>query len=55
MKLFPRDCWDRNCEHFHVVDMSIDDLVCACDVKQMECDACDEDFCYDVCPLQEDA
>lgn len=54
MSRFPRDCWDKKCKHFHVMDMSIDDLVCACDVLQRECDACDEDFCFLRCPLAEE-
>ena len=41
---FPKDCWDKKCEHFHTWDMSVDDLVCACDILQLECDACDEDY-----------
>lgn len=51
MSRFPKDCWDKNCKHFHVTDMSIDDLLCACDVNGMECDACDEDFSIVRCPL----
>lgn len=54
MSRFPKDCWDKNCEHFHVTDMSIDDLLCACDVLKMECDACDEDFCFVLCPLADE-
>lgn len=53
MSRFPKDCWDKNCEHFHVADMSVDDLLCACDVNGMECDACDEDFCILSCPMEE--
>ena len=53
---FPKDCWNKKCPHFHTVDMSIDDLVCACDVLHMECDAVDEDYCFLLCPLpKEDA
>lgn len=51
MNRFPKDCWGKNCPHFHTVDMSIDDLLCACDILQAECDACDEDFCFLICPL----
>ena len=47
----PEDCWGKNCPHFHTVDMSIVDLLCACDILQKECDACDEDFCFLLCPL----
>ena len=47
---FPNDCWDKQCEHFHTEDMSVDDLVCACDLLKTECDACDGDFCYLQCP-----
>ena len=50
---FPKDCWDKNCEHFHTTDMSVGDLLCACDVRGYECDACDEGFCYLRCPLEE--
>ena len=41
MDRFPKDCWTKDCQHFHVWDMSIDDLCCACD----------EDYCYLTCPL----
>ena len=54
LSLFPRDCWNEDCEHFHVWDMSIDDLCCACDLLQVECDACDEMLCYHVCPKLKD-
>ena len=54
MSRFPKDCWDKNCEHFHVTDMSVDDLLCACDVLHEECDACDEDFSFARCPLAEE-
>lgn len=53
MSRFPKDCWDKNCEHFHYWDMSVDDFCCACDILQRECDACDEDYCYLRCPLEE--
>ena len=55
MNRFPKDCWDKNCEHFHVADMSVDDLLCSCDVLGHECDACDEDCCHLRCPLAEKA
>lgn len=51
MNRFPKDCWEKNCPHFHTVDMSIDALLCACDILQVKCDACDEDFCFLICPL----
>ena len=54
MSRFPKDCWDKKCEHFHVWDMSVDDLCCACDLLHTECDACDEDFCFLRCPLAEE-
>lgn len=44
---------EKDCPHFHTVDMSIDDLLCSCDVNGMECDACDEDFCFLRCPKGE--
>lgn len=50
MNRFPKDCWEKNCPHFHTVDMSIDDLFCACDILQVKCDACDEEFCFLICP-----
>ena len=55
MSRFPKDCWNKQCEHFHVIDMSVDDLLCACDLlDKQECDACDEDYCFLTCPLEED-
>lgn len=53
MNRFPKDCWDKKCDHFHVLDMSVDDLLCWCDVLKVQCDACDEDFCFLLCPLPE--
>lgn len=53
MRRFPKDCLDKKCEHFHCWDMSVDDFCCACDILQRECDACDEDFSYVRCPLEE--
>ena len=53
MDRFPKDCWDKKCKHFHVTDLSVDDLLCACDVLGYECDACDEDYCHLCCPLAE--
>jgi len=53
MGRFPKDCWNKNCEHFHVWDMSVDDLCCACDLLKRECDACDEDYSFLICPLEE--
>lgn len=49
---FPKDCWEKKCTHFHVHDMSIDDLCCFCDLLNAQCDACDEDFCYLHCPKE---
>ena len=51
---FPRDCWNKDCLHFHVRDMSIDDLECRCDVLNMKVDACDELFSFILCPLKGD-
>ncbi len=48
---FPKDCWTKKCPHFHVRDMSIDDLVCTCDLLKKSCDACDEMFSFFICPL----
>jgi len=52
---FPKDCWEKKCEHFHVWDMSIDDMCCFCDLLQLECDACDEDYSYVRCPKQKES
>lgn len=49
---FPKDCWHKHCEHFHVWDMSIDDLCCACDLLNAQCDACDENYSLFRCPLK---
>lgn len=48
---FPKDCWDKKCEHFHTWDMSVDDLACMCDALMCYCDACDEDYSFVLCPL----
>lgn len=48
---FPKDCWEKNCPHFHVYDMSIDDLRCICNLLKMGCDACDENWSLLLCPL----
>lgn len=47
---FPKDCWGKQCPHFHTWDMSVDDLCCYCDVLEVECDACDEDWSFLLCP-----
>lgn len=51
--LFPRDCWKKKCPHFHTRDLSVDDLVCTCDLIKISCDACDEMFSFFLCPLPE--
>ena len=50
---FPKDCWKKNCPHFKVWDMSVDDLCCYCDLLKIECDACNQDFCFYLCPVKE--
>lgn len=50
---FPKDCWDKKCPHFKSWDMSIDDYRCRCNLLKIECDACDEDFVFHLCPLPE--
>jgi hypothetical protein len=50
---FPRDCWEKKCPYFKVWDMSVYDLCCYCSLLQIECDACDQDFSYYLCPLPE--
>ena len=51
---FPKDCWMKQCPHFHVRDLSIDDLTCTCDLLNEQCDACDEDFSFFLCPINDD-
>ena len=53
MNRFPKDCWDQNCPHFYAWDMSVDDYTCVCDLLQKQCDACDEDYSFLLCPLPE--
>lgn len=54
MERFPKDCWEKNCPHFHVWDMSVDDLCCACDLLHRQCDVCDEDYSLLLCPKNGD-
>ena len=35
---FPKDCWEKKCEHFRVWDMSIDDMCCFCNLLKLESD-----------------
>lgn len=51
MTRFPKDCWTKNCEYFEARDMSVDDYCCLCRLIGTECDACDEDICMLLCPL----
>ena len=55
MSRFPTDCWDKKCEYFSVRDLNIDDLICSCDLLRKECDACDEDYCFLMCPKDKEA
>lgn len=48
---FPKDCWDKKCQHFKVFDLSIYDLCCTCELLKVQCDACNEDFSPFICPL----
>lgn len=48
---FPKDCWNKKCKHFHCYDLSIDDWVGQCDLLKIQCDMCNQDFCYFLCPL----
>jgi len=49
---FPKDCWGKDCVHFHIWDMSIDDYTCICDLLKVQVDDCDRYFdCYP-CPKQ---
>ena len=54
MHRFPKDCWHKNCPYFHVWDMSVDELCCACDLLKKQCDACDEDYSFLKCPKEND-
>lgn len=47
---FPKDCWDKHCPYFHVWDMSVDDLCCACDLLEKTVDACDQEWSVYLCP-----
>lgn len=51
---FPKDCWEKNCPHFKVWDMNIDDLCCYCDLLKVKCDACDEMFSLYLCPMNDE-
>ena len=51
---FPKDCWKKKCPHFHTVDLSVDDLVCSCDLLKLKCDACDEMFSLYICPMSDE-
>lgn len=51
-KIFPKDCWGNGCQYFHVVDMSVDDLLCIYDLLDESCDACDGDFSFTRCPIE---
>ena len=53
MSRFPKDCWDKECPYFHYWDMNVDDLTCFCDKLKKQIDACDEDWCFYICPLEE--
>lgn len=48
-KRFPKDC-TTDCPHYSQWDLSIDDLVGACDLLEISCDLCDEDYCFYLCP-----
>lgn len=50
---FPKDCWGKNCPHFKTYDLSVDDLVCHCDLLKVSCDACDENYVLYLCPKKE--
>jgi hypothetical protein len=51
MKRFPKDC-NIHCEHYYDFDMSVDDIVAGCRLLGQQCDLCDEDFSYTLCPLE---
>ena len=51
---FPKDCWNKNCHYFKFWDLSVYDRCCYCDLLEVECDACDEDMSFLLCPLKLD-
>jgi hypothetical protein len=51
MKRFPKDC-DAKCPHYSCYDLNIDDLVSNCSLLNVQCDDCDMDFSYVICPLE---
>lgn len=54
INVFPKDC-NIQCGHLYVYDLSVDDLVYACDKLGVEVDACDMDFVLmPLCPLTEE-
>ena len=52
MSMFPKDCWEKNCTHFHEMD---DDYghVCACDVLCVNCLNAEKDWAIVACTLGE--
>ena len=54
MKLFPRDC-PKECPHFRMWDLSIDDYVFACTKLNLQIDGCDIFHSFlPFCPLEEE-
>ena len=52
IKLFPKDC-DVNCRYYSTYDLNVDDYVATCELLNSECDLCDQQYSFLVCPLKE--
>ena len=51
IKLFPTDC-NLDCKYYSEYDLSIDDIVCCCNLLGIEIDACDTALSIlPICPL----
>lgn len=51
INIFPRDCTNE-CKYYRTYDLSIDDLVGVCRLLKRECDLCDQDYSFLICPLE---
>lgn len=48
---FPKDCF-KGCPNYSEYDISIDDIVCYCSLLRRQCDMCDQDFSFVLCPIE---
>lgn len=48
---FPKDCY-KGCPNYSEYDLSVDDLVCYCSLLKQQCDMCDEDLSFTLCPIE---